>query len=76
MGPEYPGEGAAQTTVAGSIIDDSCIIQAKIALLGLLLVPIHRDTQTNLKIENGGVVKGHNKKRRIKKMKKKKQGGP
>ena len=45
VGPEYPGEGAAQTTVAGSIIDDFCIIQAKLALLGLLLVPIHRDTQ-------------------------------
>ena len=64
MGPEYPGEGAAKTTVAGSIIDDFCIIQAKITLLGLLLVPIHRDTLTNLKTENGGVVKGHNKKRR------------
>ena len=29
VGPEYPGEGAAKTTVAGSIIDDFCIIQAK-----------------------------------------------
>ena len=64
VGPEYPGEGAAKTTVAGSIIEDFCIIQAKITLLGLLLVPIHRDTLTNLKTENGGVVKGHNKKRR------------
>jgi hypothetical protein len=64
VGPEYPGEGAAKTTVAGSIIDDFCIIQAKFTSLGLLLVPIHRDTQTNLKTEIGGVVKGHNKKRR------------
>ena len=62
MGPEYPGEGAAQTTVAGSIIDDFCIIQAKITLLGLLLVPIHRDTLTNLKTETGGMVKKRNKK--------------
>ena len=30
VGPEYPGEGAAKTIVAGSIIEDSCIIQAKI----------------------------------------------
>ena len=29
VGPEYPGEGATRTTVAGSIIDDFCIIQAK-----------------------------------------------
>jgi hypothetical protein len=29
---------------------------------GLLLVPIHRDTQMDLKTEKGGVVKGHNKK--------------
>ena len=29
VGPEYPGEGAAKTTVAGSIIDDFYIIQAK-----------------------------------------------
>ena len=64
MGPEYLGKGAAETTVAGNIIDDFCIIQAKMNLLGLLLVPIHRDTRTNLKTENGGVVKGHNKKRR------------
>ena len=27
-----------------------------------MLVPIHRDTLTNLKTEIGGVVKGHNKK--------------
>ena len=35
-------------------------------LLGLLLVPIHRDTLTNLKTEIGGVVKGHNKKSKAK----------
>ena len=29
---------------------------------GLSLVPIHRDTQIDLKTEKGGVVKGHNKK--------------
>jgi hypothetical protein len=28
-----------------------------------LLVPIHRDTQIDLKTEKGDVVKGHNKKR-------------
>ena len=28
---------------------------------GLLLAPIHRDTQMDLKTEKGGVVKGHNK---------------
>jgi hypothetical protein len=31
---------------------------------GLSLVPIHRDAQIDLKTEKGGVVKGHNKKRR------------
>ena len=29
---------------------------------GLLIAPIHRDTQMDLKTEKGGVVKGHNKK--------------
>ena len=33
VGPEYPGKGAAKTTVAGSIIDDFCIIGTKIILL-------------------------------------------
>ena len=60
----WPGEGDAKITVAGPIFDYFCIIQAKITDLGLLLVPINRDTLTNLKTENGGVVKGHNKKRR------------
>ncbi len=64
MGPEYPGEGAAQTTVAVSIIDDFCIIQAKIASLGLLLVPIHRDTQINYKTEKGSAEKGNRKKKK------------
>ena len=30
VGHEYPGEGAAKTTVAGSILNDFCILQAKI----------------------------------------------
>jgi hypothetical protein len=34
-------------------------------------VPIHRDTLINLKTENGGVVKRHNKNRRKEKIKKK-----
>ena len=36
----------------------------EIVCQGLSLVPIHRDTQIDLKIEKGGVVKGHSKKRR------------
>ena len=43
VGQEYLREGATRTTVAGSIIDDFCIIQAKITDLELLLVPIIRD---------------------------------
>ena len=48
-----------------SIFDDFCIIQAKITDLGLLLVPIHGDTLTNLKTEIRGVVKGHNNNNKI-----------
>ena len=36
-------------------------------------MPIHRDAQIDLKTEKGGVVKGHNKKRRKEKTKKKKE---
>ena len=76
-GPRVPERGAAKKSIAVSIFDDFCIIQAKITDIGLLLVPIHGDTLTNLKTENGGVVKGHKKKRRKwKMMNKKKQGGP
>ena len=76
MGPEYPRKEASKTTVTGSIIDDFymdqanftfdylCIIEAEISDLALLLMSIHKDNQTNLKTENGGVVKRHNKKRR------------
>jgi hypothetical protein len=32
---------------------------------GLSLAPIHRNTQIDLKIEKGGVVKGHNKKTKM-----------
>ena len=63
-GPRVPGRGVAKTTVDVSIFDDFCIIQAKITDPGLLLVPIHGDTLTNLKTENGGVVKGHNNKKK------------
>ena len=62
-GPEYPGEGASKTAVAGPIFDDFCIIQAKITYLGLLLVPINRDTLISLKTENRDVEE-HNTKRR------------
>ena len=64
VGPEYLGEGAAKTTVAGSIIDDFYMVQANFTLLGLLLVSIHRNTQTNLKTEIRCVGKVHNKKSR------------
>ena len=40
--------GTAKTTVPVSLF---CIIEAKINALGLLLVPIYRDTQKNLKLE-------------------------
>ena len=60
VGHEYPGKGAAKTTVAGSIIDDFCILQARITDLGLLLVPINRDTLMSLKTEDGD-VEGHQK---------------
>ena len=53
--------GTAKTTVPVSLF---CIIEAKINALGLLLVPIYRDTQRDLKTEKGGVVVGHSKKRR------------
>ena len=50
--PRVPGRGVAKTTVAVSIFDDFYIIQAKITYLGLLLVPIDRDTLISLKTEN------------------------
>ena len=37
----------------------------------ILLVPIHRNTRRDLKTEKGGVVKGHNKKKRNRKPRKK-----
>ena len=40
---------------------------------GLSLVPIHRDTQIDLKTEKGGVVKGHSKKRRKQERKRKRR---
>ena len=45
----------------------------EIVCQGLLLVPIHRDTQIDSKTEKGGVVKGHSKKRRKWKIKKKRK---
>ena len=36
----------------------------EIVCKGLLLLPAHKDTRRDLKTEKGGVVVGHNKKRR------------
>ena len=51
-GPRVPGRGVAKPIVAVPIFDDFCIIQAKITYLGLLIVPIYRDTLISLKTEN------------------------
>jgi hypothetical protein len=69
VGHEYPGEGAALLWQPG--LPSTCsllhsqndIIQGE-CISGVLLVPIHRDTRIDSKTERGGVVKGHNKKRR------------
>jgi hypothetical protein len=68
VGHKYPGEGAAILWQPGLALSCSLKdsqknrVQGK-CMLGVLLVPIHRDTRMDLKTEKGGVVKGHNKKR-------------
>ena len=64
VGHEYPGEGAALLWQPG--LPSTCslqhsqkdIIQGE-CISGVLIVPIHRDTQIDKKTEKGGVVKRH-----------------